>query len=114
MKIKTDDALTNASPAAQRLYQTLLDQLRKFGPFEEETKKTSVHLVRNSAFVGVRFRRGHLNVTIKSTERLDSARCVKSEQVSKHRWHNEVNLYNEADFDQELSECLRAAYELCA
>lgn len=114
MTKNSDDALANASPAAQHLYQALLDRLRKFGPFEEEVKRTSVHLVRNSAFVGVRFRRAHLNVTIKSEERLDSARCVRSERVSKHRWHNEVNLYDEADLDQELSRCLRAAYERCA
>lgn len=41
--------LTNASPTAQHLYRSLLTVLRPVGAFQEELKKTSVHLVRGSA-----------------------------------------------------------------
>ena len=50
--------LTSASPKAQHLYGTLLNALRPLVSFQEELKKTSVHLVRGSAFVGVQLRLG--------------------------------------------------------
>ena len=114
MTIKNDDAMTGASPTAQRLYRRLLETLREIGPFREEIKKTSVHLVRRSAFVGVRLRRDYLDVTIKSEKPLGSSRCTKSEAVSKNRCHNAVKLHEEKDFDEELLRWLRAAYDLCS
>jgi hypothetical protein len=114
MIMKNDDALTGASPTAQRLYRRLLETLREIGPFREEIKKTSVHLVSRSAFVGVRFRRDHLDITIKSEKPLGSSRCTKSEAVSKNRCHNEVKLHEEKDFDEELLRWISTAYALCS
>jgi Domain of unknown function (DUF5655) len=106
--------LTSASPRAQHLYRGLLDVLRPLGSFQEEMKKTSVHLVRRSAFAGVRMRREHLIVTIKSERPITSARIAKVEQVSKNRWHNEIRVSTDADFDPELLTWLKGAYSLCA
>ena len=47
------DALSSASPVARALYEELLHALAPFGAFEVEVKKTSIHLVRSSAFAGV-------------------------------------------------------------
>ncbi len=106
--------LTSASPTAQHLYRSLLTALRAMGPFQEEMKKTSVHLVRRSAFVGVQLRREYLIVTIKSEKPIKSARISKSEQVSRNRWHGEVRISSETDFDRELLAWLKGAYDLCA
>jgi hypothetical protein len=84
------------------------------GAFGEEVKKTSVHLVRGSAFVGVHFRRSHLLVTIKAAAPIDSPRMVKVEQVSKNRWHCEVKVSAETEIDVELTAWMRDAYDLCA
>jgi len=84
------------------------------GAFEEEPKKTSVHLVRGSAFVGVQLRREYLIVTIKSEKPIKSARITKGEQVSRNRWHSEMRVSNDTDFDWELLTWLKAAYDLCA
>jgi hypothetical protein len=65
---------------------------------QEERKKTSVHLVRGSAFVGVHFRQKHLIVTIKSDRAIKSPRVLKSEQVSRNRWHSEVKGASDADY----------------
>ena len=64
----TGSVFTNASPTAQHLYRSLLTALRPIGAFQEELKKTSVHLVRGSAFVGVQLRREYLIVTIQVRE----------------------------------------------
>jgi hypothetical protein len=88
--------------------------LRPIGAFQEELKKTSVHLVRGSAFVGVQLRREYLIVTIKSEKPIRSARITKGEQISRNRWHSEMRVSNDADFDRELLTWLKAAYDLCA
>ena len=109
-----ESVVTGASPAAQELYRHLIKAIRTLGPYEEELKKTSVHLVRASAFAGVQFRRQYLLVTIKSDAPIKSQRVTKSEQVSKSRWHSEVRLSSDADIDSQLLVWLRAAYDLCA
>ena len=106
-------ALTLASPATLQLYKHLLERLQPLGPFREEVKKTSIHLVRASAFAGVHPRKQHLLVTIKSAAPIDSPRFVKTEQVSKSRWHLDVKLADAAEIDAELLSWLRQAYDLC-
>ena len=112
--MSSENALGAASPEAVRLYQSLRAALRPMGAFGEEVKKTSVHLVRGSAFVGVHFRRSHLLVTIKAAAPIDSPRMVKVEQVSKNRWHCEVKVSAETEIDGELTAWMRDAYDLCA
>lgn len=114
MKQREENVVTMASPTAQRLYHSLCVRLRRIGPFTEELKKTSVHLVRNSAFAGVRFRREHLIITIKSSSQIDSPRISKCEQTSRNRWHCDVKIAKDADLDRQLIGWLTAAYALCA
>jgi hypothetical protein len=113
MTIDRENALRAASPETMRLYRSLRAALRPIGTFREEVKKTSVHLVRGSAFVGVHFRRSHLLVTIKAATPIDSPRIVKVEQVSKNRWHCEVKVSAETEIDGDLCAWMRAAYDIC-
>ena len=114
MTIDRDNVLRTASPEAVRLYRSLRAVLRPIGAFREELKKTSVHFVRGSAFVGVHFRRSHLLVTIKAASPIASPRIVKAEQVSKNRWHCEVKVSAETEIDGDLTAWMRNAYEICA
>ena len=107
-----DNVVTSSSPTAQQLYRSLLTALRPIGPFNEERKKTSVHLARGSAFAGVQFRKEYLIVTIKSEQAIPSSRVVKAEQVSRNRWHNEVRIARDKDLDRELLSWIKAAYDL--
>jgi Domain of unknown function (DUF5655) len=107
------DALSAASPVARVLYEELLHALAPLGTFETEVKKTSIHLVRSSAFAGVHPRKQHLLITIKAAAPIPSGRIVKTEQVSKNRWHLDVNVAVAGDIDAELLGWLRAAYAIC-
>lgn len=89
-------ALNNATPAALALYRALLDAVIPIGPFREDVKKTSVDLVRGTAFASIHFRREYLTVRIKSPAGIE-----------------EVAITNAATLDSELVGWLRAAYELC-
>lgn len=108
------NALARADPVALDLYRQLLASIRHFGAFQEEVKKSSVHLARSSAFAGVHFRKHALLLTIKAAAPIDSPRILKTEQVSTNRWHLDTKLIVDGDIDRELLEWLHAAYEICA
>jgi hypothetical protein len=58
------DAFAVSGPVSRQLYKRPLDAINPLGEFREEMKKTSVHLVRGSAFAGVHPRKQHLLLTI--------------------------------------------------
>jgi hypothetical protein len=93
-------------------YQRLIDVARTLGPVTEEAKKTSIHLVRHTAFAGVATRRSSLILTLKSATDIRSPRIEKREQVSANRWHLELRLEEPAHIDRQLIAWLKAAYEL--
>ena len=71
------DVITAATPASRQLYSHVLHALKPLGPFREELKKTCVHLVRQTAFAGVHFRKEHLLLTVKSEKPVNSKRVAK-------------------------------------
>src|SRR6185295_9469694 len=100
------------APAVRAAYDRILDAARRLGPFQEEPKKTSIHLARKTAFAGVATRKNALILTLKSATDLGSPRIFKREQASTHRWHLEVRLDDPAQVDGEIESWLKAAYEL--
>jgi len=111
--VEKQDPLVAASPMARHLYNELLAAVTPIGPFQKEVKKTSIHLVRGSAFVGVHPRKEHLLLTIKAEKPIQSARISKTEQVSKNRWHLDLKIASNKEIDAELIAWLRQAYDLC-
>ena len=99
-------------PSVLATYRRVLDVARALGPVAEEAKKTSIHLVRHTAFAGVATRRSSLVLTLKSASDIRSPRVEKREQTSANRWHVEVRLTAPAEVDRQLTAWLRAAYEL--
>jgi hypothetical protein len=107
-----NDHFVNKNPSVRALYDQLVSVLRNFGPVEEDPKKTSIHLNRKSALAGVETRKDCLLLNIKSDHSIQSPRVVKAEQVSAKRFHHKVRISSSNDFDKELSDWLKEAYEL--
>ena len=82
----------NRTPEVEATYVAILKAAKKLGPVKEEPKKTSIHLVRKSAFAGVATRKAALILTLKSDSDITSKRIAKREQASAHRWHLEIKL----------------------
>jgi hypothetical protein len=95
-----------------QLYKRLVAMVEKFGPVEQDAKKTSIHLNRKTAFAGVTVRKDCIVLTIKSDRANKSARIFKSEQTSAKRFHHEVKLASAKDLDAELRGWLQTAYDL--
>jgi Domain of unknown function (DUF5655) len=93
---------------------TLAQFLAARDTFEEDPKKTSIHLNRRTAFAGIATRKDSLLLTIKASADNPSPRIRKHEKVSANRWHLEVLLTTPDDVDAELKKWLEAAYELAA
>ena len=100
------------APAVRAIYRQITSAAKAVGPFKEEPKKTSIHLVRQSAFAGVATRKDALILTIKSAADIRSPRIVKREQASANRWHLEVRLEKPSDVDRELKAWLKDAMKL--
>ena len=104
----------NRAPEVKATYAAILNAAKKLGPVKEEAKKTSIHLVRKTAFAGVATRKAALILTLKSDSDVANKRIMKREQASAHRWHLEIKLENPEQVDRELLNWLTKAYELAA
>ena len=102
------------SRAVAATYARILKAASKLGPVHEDPKKTSIHLVRKTAFAGIATRKTSLILTLKSDRDLASNRIVKREQASAHRWHVEIRLEGPDQVDRELVSWIKKAYELAA
>jgi hypothetical protein len=109
-----DDHFTGRAANVRATYDALLDASAQLGPFEEQAKKTSIHLARRSAFAGVATQKEALILTIKCNAPVRDARVRRIEQTSSSRWHIELKLTTPADVDAQLRQWLAAAYEISA
>ena len=100
------------NPDVLATYKALLAAVRRLGPFHEDPKKTSIHLVRETAFAGIATRRDALILTLKSDVDITSKRVIKRERTSAKRWHLELRLESPKDVDGEVAGWLRSAYAL--
>jgi Domain of unknown function (DUF5655) len=100
------------APEVKGTYEEILKAVRRLGPVREEAKKTSIHLVRKTAFAGVATRKTALILTLKSGSDLPSSRVTKRERVSANRWHLEIRLDSPDLVDRELVGWLKNAYDL--
>ena len=110
--MNVDSHFAKSEPAVRATYDRLLETARGLGPVTEEPKKTSIHLVRRTAFAGIATRRSSLILTLKSAADIRSPRIAKREQASANRWHVEIRLAKPADVDRQLARWIDAAYKL--
>ena len=104
----------NRAPQVKATYDEILRAAKKFGPVKEEAKKTSIHLVRKTAFAGVATRKTALILTLKSDTDVVDKRIARREQASAHRWHLEFKLEGPEQVDQELLAWIGKAYDLAS
>ena len=115
---------TGREPNVKAIYDRILDAAGAFGPFTQEAKKTSIHLVparrnstaseggRRSAFAGVATRKDALILTLKSPAGIRSKRIFKRLQASANRWYLEIRLEKPAQVDAELKSWLKKSIDM--
>ena len=93
-------------------YSALLKASRALGTVREDPKKTSIHLMRDTAFAGVATRKSALILTLKADRPLEGPRVHRVEQTSANRWHVEIRLTSPNEIDGELRRWIAQAYAL--
>jgi folate-dependent phosphoribosylglycinamide formyltransferase PurN len=96
----------------RQIYDRVLKVAAKFGPVNEDPKRTSIHLVNQTAFAGVVTRKRAIVLTIKSDRKILSPRIHKSEHISARRFHHEMKLSLTSEVDSEVAKWLKNAYAL--
>ncbi len=109
-----DAFLEGRAPLVAEIYDALVKGAKKFGPVTEDPKKTSIHLVRRTAFAGFNPTKSTVSITIRLTHDIDSPRIAKHEQASANRWHLDLKIASAAEVDAQLIAWLREAYDLSA
>jgi uncharacterized protein DUF5655 len=106
------DHFKKSSADVAATYAAVLEGAKRLGPVREEPKKTSIHLVRVTAFAGVATQKTALVLTLKSDRDVRSRRVKRSEQASANRWHLEVRLETPGEVDKQVLGWLERAYSL--
>ena len=99
-------------PAVRKIYDAILNTSSKWGDVKQEAKKTSIHLVRKSAFAGIATRKSFLILTFKSTTELNNQRISRREKASANRWHMEVKIESPSAVDAEIKAWLKSSYDM--
>jgi hypothetical protein len=107
-----DGLFANKEEVVRTIYERVLDTLRSIGPFHVEPKKTSIHLVHTVGFAGVHLRKSYVYLNLRTDKPITSPRVIKTEHVSKNRYHNEIKIVTPDDIDDELRSWLKDAYAL--
>ncbi|MGI1767730.1 DUF5655 domain-containing protein [Streptococcus uberis] len=102
--------LVNKEKTVSELLETILSILEQFGPYQIEVKNTSLHLVKEKAFLGVHPKKKWLDLNIVSNQAIEHPLITKNEQVSKNRWHNNLRLSSVEEVDDTVKNLLQAAY----
>jgi len=106
------DHFINKDASIRALYDRLLKVMHAIGTVTEDPKKTSIHINRKSALIGVETRKDCLLINIKSDHQIKSPRVEKMEQISSKRFHHKMRITSPKDFDDELKGWLKEAYLL--
>lgn len=111
---KVSDHFAKSAPSVRATYSAILRAARALGPVREEPKKTSIHLVKRTAFAGIAARKESLVLTLKSARPIKSPRIAHAEQTSANRWHLEIRLAGPDEVDLDLRDWISQAYELAS
>jgi hypothetical protein len=106
------DHFRDKQSTVKAIYDAIVKTAEEFGPVKQDPKKTSIHLVRKSAFAGVATRKSALILTVKSKTDLKSNRVVRRQQASASRWYLYVKVESPDEVDKELKKWLKDSYEL--
>ena len=102
--------LSKSSKDVNDTYNKIKKILNNFGSITYEVKQTSIHCVKNVAFVGLHPKKAVLDLNIVLNRSLNGLFNSKTEQVSKNRFHNEIRIINPGQINAALIKVLKESY----
>ena len=96
----------------RKIYDVLVKELGKFGPFRADAVKTSINLIHRYHFGSVTIQDEALRLGFVSDVRARSSRIVQTQELGPERVGHSVKIESTSEVDAELLGWLRRAYEL--
>lgn len=93
-------------------YKAIIQNIETYAEPIIEVKKTTLHIIKKRAFLGVHPMKKWLDLNIVSDHPLSYSKLMKSEQISKNRYHNKVRLYSVEEIDKQLLDLIKDAYQM--
>jgi len=93
----------------ERSFFALLDAI---GKYNLERKKSSIHITRERAFVGLHPKKSYLGVNIVLDHAHASPAASKVEKVSAKRFHHYYKIVSKRELNKSFSRLLQEAYDL--
>lgn len=107
-----DVLFSNKNKNVIEIYHKIIDILDSIGEYEIEAKKTSIHIKRKSAFLGINPKKKWIDINIVTDHPLEYEKITKVEQVSKHRFHNNLRMMDSSELNSDVTVLIREAYHL--
>jgi len=96
----------------EELGRSLLSLLDAIGKYNVERKKSSIHITRERAFVGLHPKKSYLGVNIVLDHAQASPRASKVEKVSAKRFHHYYKIVSTKELNKPFARLLQEAYDL--
>ncbi|KHD46686.1 DUF5655 domain-containing protein [Streptococcus hongkongensis] len=107
-----DSLFQNKEEHVLKIYEMLIKDIQTYAEPMIEVKKTSLHIVKKRAFLGVHPKKKWIDLNIVSDHPLTHEQLTKTEQISKNRYHNSIRIHHVDDIDQELLDLIKEAYQM--
>ena len=96
----------------EELHQNLIRMLDSIGKYKTETKKDSIHIFRERAFVGIHPKKSYLGVNFVLNRADATPPASKVEKVSANRFHHYYKITGKLGLSRSFARLLKEAYDL--
>ncbi len=103
--------LKKATPDTIQLYNTLINQIKKFGPIDIEPLKSIIAIKRNSQFCSIQIQKNALKLKFRLFSTFSSSRFSATSQQPDRRNYYQLKIEQGQDINSELIDWLQQAYD---
>jgi len=104
--------LARGSPAARRIYHTVIKTLRRHGPLQVVPTKSGINLLSRTSLGSIALHRTWVNLALVLTRRLQDRRVAGLPQISPRTFVHRFRLTAVTDVDRDVREWLGEAYRV--
>ena len=98
--------------AIEDLGKSFLQLLDSIGKYNVERKKSSIHITRGRAFVGIHPKKSYLGINVVLDRAQAAPPASRVEKVSANRFHHYYKITSKKELNRSFAQLLQEAYDL--
>ena len=111
-KVPVDDHFKNKPVAIRMIYDRLIMEVQRFGPYTLNPVKSSIQVKAGATFLSIKPKRDRVDIEFFLPREIDQPPVTKSFRVSANRVLTCATIDSVMQVDEKLVDWLREAYEL--